>query len=80
MKNTMKTTIHSIYWKHYNALMGINCSLSLKQAIWDLTSSSDIKEIDKRKIYLDIKPLETLEQIQRYLTNSMLKYQGLGVK
>jgi hypothetical protein len=59
--------------------MGINCSVSLKQAIWDLTSSSSIKEIDKRKIYLDIKPLETLEQIQRYLTNSMLKYQGLGV-
>jgi hypothetical protein len=75
----MKITIHSIFWEHYNALMGINCSVSLKQAIWDLTSSSGIKEIDKRKIYLDVKSLETLEQIQLYLTNSMLKYQGLGV-
>jgi len=75
----MKNPIHSIFWEHYNTLMGINCSVSLKQAIWDLTSSSAIKEIDKRKIYLDIKPLETLEQIQQYLTNSMLKYQGLGV-
>ena len=59
----MKTSIHSIFWKHYNSLMDIPCSVSLKQAIWDLTSSSDIKEIDKRKIYLDVKPLESLEQI-----------------
>jgi hypothetical protein len=76
----MKTSIHSIFWKHYNNLMDIPCSVSLKQAIWDLTSSPDIKEMDKRKIYLDVKPLESLEQIQRYLTNSMLKYQGLGVQ
>ena len=36
MKNTMKNTIHSIFWEHYNTLMGINCSVSLKQAVWNL--------------------------------------------
>ena len=75
----MNKSITSIFFKHYNSLMDITCSLSLKEAIKDLTSSSGIKEMDKRKISLELNSLDTLEDLQRYLTNAMLKYQGLGV-
>jgi len=72
--------VESIFFKHYDALASITCPVSLKQAILDLTTNSQIKEIDKRKIKLDLSRLSTLVQLQRYLTNSMLKYQGMGLK
>ena len=72
--------IQSIFYAHYNRLTNIQCPISLKEAISDLTTRSEIKEIDKRRIKLDISKLSTLVQLQRYLTNSMLKYQGMGLK
>jgi hypothetical protein len=72
--------ITSIFLEHYNSLTSIQCPISLKQAILDITNRSKIKEIDKRKIKLDISQLDSLVQLQRYLTNSMLKYQGMGLK
>lgn len=76
---TMKN-IQSIFYAHYNRLTGIQCPISLKEAILDLTNRSEIKEIDKRRIKLDVCKLSSLVQLQRYLTNSMLKYQGMGLK
>ena len=71
--------ITSIFLEHYNALVGISCPVSLKQAILDITSRSKIKDIDKKKIQIDVSKLESTYQLQRYLTNSMLKYQGMGL-
>lgn len=71
--------ITSIFLEHYNTLVGISCPVSLKQAILDITSRSKIKDIDKRKIQIDVSKLESTYQLQRYLTNSMLKYQGMGL-
>jgi len=72
--------ITSIFYEHYNSLINIECPLSLRQAILDLTTRSKIKEVDKKRIKLDVGRLESLGQLQRYLTNSMLKYQGMGVR
>lgn len=73
-------TIQSIFYDHYNSLTSIQCPISLKQAILDITERSKIKDIDKRRIKFDVSGLSTLVQLQRYLTNSMLKYQGMGLK
>jgi len=72
--------IQSIFYDHYNRLTGITCPISLKAAIVDISERSKIKDIDKRRIKLDVSGLSTLVQLQRYLTNSMLKYQGMGLK
>ena len=71
--------ITSIFLVHYNALVGISCPVSLRQAILDITNRSKIKDIDKKKIQIDVSKLESTYQLQRYLTNSMLKYQGMGL-
>ncbi len=68
----------SIFFEHYNSWMEISDSSTLKQSIQTLVNNSSIKEMDKRKIFRDIGRLETLGSLQGYLTNSMLKYQGLG--
>lgn len=53
---------------------------SLKIAIKDIVVNSSIKEMDKRRIFLNISSLDNLSSLQRYLTNSMLQYQGMGLK
>lgn len=76
----MKQNLSSIFWDHYNDLMTLSDSTTLKLAIKDIVVSSGIKEIDKRRIFLNISSLETLSSLQRYLTNSMLQYQGMKVR
>ena len=61
-------------------MMEIQSYEELKNKIKDIVQQSKIKELDKRKIMFDINPLETTRSLQFYLTNSMLKYSGLGVK
>lgn len=72
--------ISSIFLKHFNDMMEIQSYEELKNKIKDIVQQSKIKELDKRKIMFDINPLETTRSLQFYLTNSMLKYSGLGVK
>jgi hypothetical protein len=72
--------IKSIFYDHYNTLTSIACPISLKQAILDISQRSQIKEADKRRIKTDVAGLSSLVQLQGYLTNSMLKYQGMGLK
>ena len=55
-----------------------NCD-ELKTKIKEIVETSSIKQIDKRKIALDIFPLDSTRSLQFYLTNSMLKYGGMGV-
>lgn len=72
--------ISSIFMKHFNDLMSIQSLDELKSQIKRIVTESKIKEVDKRKILYDINPLETTRSLQFYLTNSMLKYSGMGVK
>jgi hypothetical protein len=69
----------SIFFEHYNSWMEISDSFALKQSIQTLVNNSSIKETDKRKIFRDLGQLESRLSLQSYLTNSMLKYQGMGV-
>jgi len=65
--------------KHFNQLMEIKGSEELKNKIKEIVEGSAINKLDKRKIAIDISPLETTRSLQFYLTNSMLKYSGMGV-
>lgn len=65
--------------KHFNQLMEIPSCEDLKAKIKEIVEDSSIKLIDKRKIALDIMPLDSTRALQFYLTNSMLKYGGMGV-
>lgn len=73
--------ITSIFFDHYNNLMEITDSSLLTDQILSITKSSRIKDLDKRKIALQVEPLkDNLQKLQKYLTNSMLRYQGMRVK
>ena len=72
--------ISSIFLNHFNDLMSLKDSNSLKLAIKDIVNNSSIKEMDKRRIFLNLSSLDSLQSLQRYLTNSMLQYQGMGLK
>jgi hypothetical protein len=71
--------ISSIFLKHFNQLMEIQNCEDLKAKIKEVVESSSIKQLDKRKIALDISPLDSTRSLQFYLTNSVLKYGGMGV-
>jgi len=74
----MKTKI-GIFNSHYNRLMEIQDVAVLQQEIETIVTQSKINAVDRAKITRDIAPLNNnLPKLQYYLTNSMLKYQGLG--
>jgi hypothetical protein len=72
--------ISSIFMKHFNDLMTITDIGSLKAKVQEIVSQSNINTIDKKKIQIDVAPLQDLRSMQFYLTNSMLKYSGMGVR
>jgi hypothetical protein len=59
--------------------MEIQSCEELKRKIKEIVEGSSINQLDKRKIAIDISPLETTKSLQFYLTNSMLKYGGMGL-
>lgn len=53
----------------------------LTEEIKSITKNSKIKDMDKRRILFQVEPIrDNLSKLQTYLTNSMLQYQGMGVK
>lgn len=60
----------------------VYCSKSLTEAqssSLTLINSSGINDKDKRKMIYEISNQKSLTRLQFYLTNAMLKYEGLGV-
>lgn len=71
--------VTSIFTQHYNDLMQINDTQELEQRIYTIVSESKINDFDRRKVLNDVRKVNNnLLKLQTYLTNSMLKYQGLG--
>lgn len=59
--------------------MVLDSAENLVKRIQEITQASRINPQDKRRIALDIAPIsEDLVRLQTYLTNAMLKFQGLG--
>ena len=75
----MNVKLVSMFTKHYNTLMSIESVEGLRQELYQILVKADVATTVRRKIILDVNKFEQLEHLQRYVTNSMLKYQGLGV-
>ena len=80
MYKTQAKQVNSIFLKHFNDLMSISDVCALKSKIKEIVDQSAINQMDKRKIAFDISSLETTCSLQFYLTNSMLKYGGMGIR
>lgn len=50
-----------------------------KKIMVDLLQKHNIKNEDKNRMLLNLNNLNTLNKVQRYATNSMLKFEGLGI-
>lgn len=64
-------------------IQGIYHSKSVEEAkkvFYDLIDNSGIKEVDKRRMLGMLDNLKSLVQVQKYATNAMLKFEGLGLK
>lgn len=71
--------VTSIFSQHYNDLMQISDAQELQQRITVIVNESKINDYDRRKVLNDVQKVNSnLLKLQTYLTNSMLKYQGLG--
>lgn len=76
----MRIAPQSIFNEHYNRLVEITEPTTLELEIIDVVSTSKLSTIEKRKIEYDVKKCnKNLARLQSYLTNSMLKFNGLGV-
>ena len=49
-----------------------------REIISSHVSNSKIKEEDKQKMLLEVSQIPSLLKLQRYLSNALLKYEGLG--
>jgi len=50
-----------------------------KQYITEFVDSKDIKDEDKKLILRNISSIKTMDKIQSYICNSLLKYEGMSV-
>jgi len=70
----------SILAAHYNDLMQITSTEELLQRVNEIVNTSKINPQDKRRMQLDLSRVSSSHiKLQSYLTNSMLKFQGMGV-
>jgi hypothetical protein len=75
----MEKTILSMFTEKYNELMSINNVDELKQSLFTIIKEANEGTMWSRKITLNIININNLNRLQAYVTNSMLKYQGMGL-
>lgn len=75
----MEKTILSMFTEKYNELMSINNVVELKSSLMDIIKEANEGGMSSRRIVLNIANIGTLAKLQSYVTNAMLKYQGMGL-
>lgn len=75
----MKYPIKSIFEQISERVFDIKKLDEAKTFIVDFVSNKDINEKDKKSIIETVNNCKYLHQIQRYICNSLLKYEGLGM-
>ena len=68
-----------MFTDHYNDLMSVNSLEELKQELFQIIKKANENTMISRKITLSVINSSNLLNLQKYVTNSMLKYEGLGV-
>jgi len=75
----MKVQIKSIFEQIAEQVFKMTDAIKIKEFIVSFVNEKNINESDKKTILNNIETLKTTTQIQRYLCNSLLQYEGLGV-
>lgn len=75
-KINIKSSLVNVY-QQFIAITDLNTA---KQFIKDHINSTSIKEQDKKKMCYEIEfNIKTTPRLQYYITNALLKYEGLSV-
>ena len=75
----MEKTILSMFTEKYNDLMSVDNVNELKQQLFTIIKDANEGTMWSRKITLSIININSLLNLQKYVTNAMLKYQGMGL-
>ena len=75
----MKYPIKSIFEQISEHVFEMKKLDEAKLFIVDFVSNKDINEEDKQKIIVAVNGCKYLYQVQKYICNSLLKYEGLGM-
>jgi len=75
----MRAKIKSIFEQIAEQVFKMTDATKAKTFITEFVNEKNINDDDKRTILNNIENLKSIAQIQRYICNSLLQYEGLGV-
>jgi hypothetical protein len=75
----MKIKIKSIFEQIAEQVFKMTDANKAKAFIVEFVNGKNINDDDKRTILNNIENLKSITQIQKYICNSLLQYEGLGV-
>jgi hypothetical protein len=75
----MRAQIKSIFEQIAEQVFKMTDATKAKTFITEFVTEKNINDDDKRTILNNIENLKSIAQIQRYICNSLLQYEGLGV-
>jgi ribosome biogenesis protein Nip4 len=75
----MRVQIKSIFEQIAEQVFKMTDATKAKTFITEFVNEKSINDDDKRTILNNIENLKSIAQIQRYICNSLLQYEGLGV-
>jgi hypothetical protein len=75
----MRAQIKSIFEQIAEQVFKMTDATKAKTFITEFVNEKNINDDDKRTILKNIDNLKSIAQIQKYICNSLLQYEGLGV-
>ena len=75
----MRVQIKSIFEQIAEQVFKMTDATKAKTFIVEFVNEKNINDEDKRTILNNVENLKSITQIQRYICNSLLQYEGLGV-
>jgi hypothetical protein len=75
----VKVNIKSVLEQIASEVFKMNNPQSMKEFINEFINNTQIKDIDKKIILNNVEKLKTASNIQMYICNSLLKYEGMSV-
>jgi hypothetical protein len=75
----MRVQIKSIFEQIAEQVFKMTDATKAKTFITEFVTEKGINDEDKRMILKNLENLKSIAQIQRYICNSLLQYEGLGV-
>jgi len=75
----MRVQIKSIFEQIAEQVFKMTDATKAKTFITEFVNEKNINDDDKKTILNNIENLKSIAQIQRYICNSLLQYEGLGV-